>query len=103
MTAMPKVDSLGHCGLPPSNPHLFFSPARSTAGPVEGQHGGWLGRAQPGLLSAWTEDTALAVLLKDLKAAHGKGPGHGMAMPFNALSSTLLFQSRGQTPKTRRT
>lgn len=50
-------------------------------------------------ISQWTEDTALAVLLKDLKAAHGKGLEHGIAMPFNALSSTLLFQSWGQTPK----
>jgi len=50
-------------------------------------------------VSKWTEDTALAVLLKDLKAAHDKGLAHGIAMPFNALSSTLLFDSWGQKPK----
>lgn len=50
-------------------------------------------------VSKWTEETALAVLLKDLKAAHAKGLEHGVAMPFNALSSTLLFDSWGQKPK----
>lgn len=50
-------------------------------------------------VSKWTEDTALAVLLKDLKAAHAKGLEHGIAMPLNALSSTLLFDSWGQKPK----
>ena len=47
-------------------------------------------------VSEWTADTALAVLLKDLKAAHLKGLEHNVAMPFNALSSTLLFDSMGQ-------
>lgn len=47
-------------------------------------------------LSEWTADTALAVLLKDLKAAHLKGLEHHVAMPFNALSSTQLFDSMGQ-------
>ena len=46
-------------------------------------------------VSQWTADTALAVLLKDLKAAHPKGLEHGIPMPFNALSSTLLFDSWG--------
>lgn len=50
-------------------------------------------------VSKWTEDTALAVLLNDLKAAHTKGLENGIAMPFNALSSTLLFDSWGQKPK----
>lgn len=50
-------------------------------------------------VSNWTEDTALAVLLKDLKAAHLKGLEHGITMPFNALSSTMLFDSWGQKPK----
>ena len=50
-------------------------------------------------VSKWTEDTALAVLLKDLKAAHIKGLENGITMPFNALSSTLLFDSWGQRPK----
>lgn len=50
-------------------------------------------------VSRWTEDTALAVLLKDLKAAHTKGLENGIAMPFNALASTLLFDSWGQKPK----
>ena len=36
------------------------------------------------------------MLLKDLKAAHLKGLEHNVAMPFNALSSTLLFDSMGQ-------
>jgi 3-hydroxyisobutyrate dehydrogenase len=44
-------------------------------------------------VSQWTADTALAVLLKDLKAAHLKGLEHGIPLPFNALSSTLLFSS----------
>ncbi|SFV25062.1 NAD(P)-dependent oxidoreductase [Micrococcus terreus] len=47
-------------------------------------------------VSQWTADTALAVLLKDLKAAHLKGLEHGITLPFNALSSTLLFDSWGQ-------
>jgi 3-hydroxyisobutyrate dehydrogenase len=50
-------------------------------------------------VSQWTADTALEVLLKDLKAAHLKGLEHGITMPFNALSSTLLFDSWGQTPQ----
>ncbi len=53
-----------------------------------------------GAVSAWTADTALAVLLKDLKAAHLKGLEHGIPMPFNALASTLLFDAWGQQPKT---
>ena len=52
-------------------------------------------------VSKWTEDTALAVLLKDLKAAQIKGLENGITMPFNALSSTLLFDSWGQKPKVR--
>ncbi len=51
-------------------------------------------------VSAWTADTALAVLLKDLKAAHLKGLENGIPMPFNALASTLLFDAWGQQPKT---
>lgn len=50
-------------------------------------------------VSEWTEDTALAVLLKDLKAAHIKGLEHGITMPFNALSSTMLYDAWGQKPK----
>ncbi|GGG67775.1 hypothetical protein GCM10011374_35110 [Kocuria dechangensis] len=50
-------------------------------------------------VSQWTADTALAVLLKDLKAAHLKGLEHNVAMPFNALSSTQLFDSMGQKPQ----
>lgn len=50
-------------------------------------------------VSEWTEATALAVLLKDLKAAHLKGLEHGIPLPFNALSSTLLFDSWGQKPQ----
>ena len=50
-------------------------------------------------VSKWTEDTALAVLLKDLKAVHIKGLENGITMPFNALSSTMLFDAWGQQPK----
>lgn len=49
-------------------------------------------------VSEWTADTALAVLLKDLKAAHLKGLEHNIPMPFNALSSTQLFTSMGKKP-----
>lgn len=53
-------------------------------------------------VSEWTADTALAVLLKDLKAAHLKGLEHHVAMPFNALSSTQLFDSMGKNkPQTK--
>ncbi len=52
-------------------------------------------------VSQWTADTALAVLLKDLKAAHLKGLENGITMPFNALSSTMLFDAWGQKPKAR--
>ncbi|MFW3385569.1 UNVERIFIED_CONTAM: NAD(P)-dependent oxidoreductase [Kocuria sp. CPCC 205274] len=51
-------------------------------------------------VSQWTADTALAVLLKDLKAAHLKGLEHHVPMPFNALSSTQLFDSVGRTRQT---
>ena len=46
-------------------------------------------------VSEWTADTALAVLLKDLKAVHLKGLERNVTMPFNALSSTQLFSSMG--------
>ena len=49
-----------------------------------------------GIRLGWTADTALAVLLKDLKAAHLKGLERNVAMPFNALSSTQLFDSMGK-------
>jgi 3-hydroxyisobutyrate dehydrogenase len=52
-------------------------------------------------VSAWTADTALAVLLKDLKAAHLKGLEHNIPLPFNALSSTQLFHSMGKEPRTK--
>ncbi|MGX9136109.1 NAD(P)-dependent oxidoreductase [Rummeliibacillus sp. JY-2-4R] len=47
-------------------------------------------------VSEWTADTALAVLLKDLKAAHLQGLNHNVSLPFNALSSTQLFNSMGK-------
>lgn len=50
-------------------------------------------------VSEWTADTALAVLLKDLKAAYLKGLEHHVSMPFNALSSTQLFDSMGKKPQ----
>ena len=47
-------------------------------------------------VSEWTADTALAVLLKDLKAAYIQGLNHNVSLPFNALSSTQLFDSMGK-------
>lgn len=49
-----------------------------------------------GDVSKWTADTALAVLLKDLKAAYNEGLDSNVVMPFNALSSTKLFNSMGK-------
>jgi 3-hydroxyisobutyrate dehydrogenase len=50
-------------------------------------------------VSKWTADTALGVLLKDLKAAHAEGLKSNVALPFNALASVLLFDSMGKTHK----
>jgi 3-hydroxyisobutyrate dehydrogenase-like beta-hydroxyacid dehydrogenase len=47
-------------------------------------------------VSEWTADTALAVLLKDLIATYNEGIKHNISMPFNALSSTQLFDSMGK-------
>lgn len=47
-------------------------------------------------VSEWTAETALAVLLKDLKAAYNEGLKHNVTLPFNALSSTQLFDSMGK-------
>jgi 3-hydroxyisobutyrate dehydrogenase-like beta-hydroxyacid dehydrogenase len=47
-------------------------------------------------VSKWTADTALAVLLKDLKAAYNEGLKHNVTLPFNALSSSQLFDSMGK-------
>lgn len=47
-------------------------------------------------VAEWTAATALAVLLKDLKAAHGEGLTHNIPLPFNALSSTMLFNAMGK-------
>ena len=47
-------------------------------------------------VSEWTADTALAVLLKDLKAAYNQGIKHNVSLPFNALSSTQLFDAMGK-------
>lgn len=47
-------------------------------------------------VSEWTVDTALAVLLKDLIASYNQGIKHNIPMPFNALSSTQLFDSMGK-------
>src|SRR4051812_13474208 len=41
----------------------------------------------------WTAETALAVLLKDLKSAFLEGVKHNVTLPFNALSATQLFDS----------
>jgi 3-hydroxyisobutyrate dehydrogenase len=50
-------------------------------------------------VSEWTSDTALGVLLKDLKAAHAEGLKYNVALPFNALASVLLFDSMGKAHK----
>ncbi|MCE7073724.1 NAD-binding protein [Dyadobacter sp. CY327] len=47
-------------------------------------------------VSQWTADTALAVLLKGLKSTFGEGLKHNIALPFNALSSTQLFDAMGK-------
>ena len=47
-------------------------------------------------ISEWTADTALAVLLKDLIASYNQGIKHNVSMPFNALSSTQLFDAMGK-------
>ncbi|WP_203556616.1 NAD-binding protein [Bacillus sp. B15-48] len=56
----------------------------------------WVVRNWTDVVSAWTADTALAVLLKDLIAAYNQGVKHNVSLPFNALSSTQLFDSMGQ-------
>jgi 3-hydroxyisobutyrate dehydrogenase-like beta-hydroxyacid dehydrogenase len=47
-------------------------------------------------VSEWTADTALAVLLKDLKAAYNEGLSRNVTLPFNSLSATQLFNSMGK-------
>ena len=47
-------------------------------------------------VSEWTAETALSVLLKDLIATYNQGIKHNVSMPFNALSSTQLFDSMGK-------
>jgi len=47
-------------------------------------------------VSEWTAETALGVVLKDLKAAHSEGLKYNVALPFNALASVLLFDSMGK-------
>ena len=47
-------------------------------------------------VSEWTAETALSVLLKDLKASYNEGLAHNISLPFNALSSTQLFHSMGK-------
>lgn len=47
-------------------------------------------------VSQWTAETALSVLLKDLIASYNQGIKHNIPMPFNALSSTQLFDSMGK-------
>jgi len=49
-----------------------------------------------GDVSEWTAETALSVLLKDLIATYNQGIKHNVSMPFNALSSTQLFDSMGK-------
>lgn len=47
-------------------------------------------------VSEWTSETALAVLLKDLKSAFQEGVKHNVPLPFNALSATQLFNAMGK-------
>ncbi|MDA8048371.1 MAG: NAD(P)-dependent oxidoreductase [Actinomycetota bacterium] len=47
-------------------------------------------------VESWTAETALAVLLKDLKSAFLEGIKHNVALPFNALAATQLFNSMGK-------
>lgn len=47
-------------------------------------------------VSEWAADTALSVLLKDLKAAFNEGLKHNVSLSFNALSSTHLFDAMGK-------
>lgn len=47
-------------------------------------------------VSEWTAETALSVLLKDLKATFNEGLTHNVSLPFNALSCTQLFTSMGK-------
>lgn len=47
-------------------------------------------------VSQWIAETALSVLLKDLIATYNLGIKHNIPMPFNALSSTQLFNSMGK-------
>ena len=47
-------------------------------------------------ISQWTAETALSVLLKDLKATYNQGLANNVSLPFNALSSTQLFDSMGK-------
>ncbi|MGJ9460049.1 NAD(P)-dependent oxidoreductase [Oceanobacillus sp. CF4.6] len=56
----------------------------------------WVVRNWNDVVSEWTADTALAVLLKDLIASYNQGIKQNVSMPFNALSSTQLFDSMGK-------
>ena len=47
-------------------------------------------------VSQWTAETALLVLLKDLKAGFTQGVTHNIPLPFNALSATQLFNAMGK-------
>ncbi len=75
-------------GLPESELVKLFSVSTADS---------WVARNW-GIVSAWTAETALSVLLKDLVAAYNKGLKYNVALPFNALSSSLLFDSMGEQP-----
>ena len=47
-------------------------------------------------ISQWTADTALEVLLKDLKATFKEGVTRNVPLPFNALAATMLYDSMGK-------
>lgn len=49
-------------------------------------------------VSQWTAETALSVLLKDLRESYNEGLKQNVTLPFNALSSTQLFESMGEKP-----
>lgn len=53
-------------------------------------------------VSAWTAETALAVLLKDLKATFLESIRHNVLLPFDVLSAAHLFSSlRKEKPETK--
>jgi hypothetical protein len=80
------LKSGNHCKLPQEE---LFNLLKVSTGD------GWVARNWKDV-SEWTAETALAVSLEDLKAAHGERLTHNVPLPFNALPSTLLFNAMGK-------